>query len=400
EERLLYAKCAAELDPQYADAFQAIGKLLALTGDEAGALDVLEMCVRVSPLSTDCLWQRSEIFRVAGRCEDLEADARRIIARSPGTSLGYGLLAEALATQGSAPETLREVLAKRWERLREPERRMEQAADEVALAALEGAFGTAEERARDLDALAQETDEVAYRALPLRYIAESRAEVGKGAEVAKVAGDFVRRRRAWGRRVDIFSTGLRGHFFDELRLLELARGEGEITDAFFAQEAERYREAGSALSKLDPRLVWTVSSAMPVRTAAEAAQALASYPGGPRSWSAAPELVERFERAGFPHIFIGRALLLVGHHREAATYLRAGVSACNVLEDPFLHTRAHLWLGQALEGAGEAAAACSAYGVVVARWGKAKPASKTAEEAAARIRQLACSVADLRSNRP
>jgi hypothetical protein len=145
------------------------------------------------------------------------------------------------------------------------------------------------------------------------------------------------------------------------------------------------------LSKLDPRLVWTVSSAMPVRTAAEAAQALASYPGGPVSWGGAPE---RFERAGFPHIFTGRALLLAGLHREAATYLRAGVSACNVLEDPFLHTRAHLWLGQALEGAGDASAACSAYGVVVARWGKAKPASKTAEEAAAKVRELACSERD------
>lgn len=394
-ERLIYAKYAAELDPQYADAFQAMGELFALTGEEAGALDVLEMCVRVAPLSTDCLWQRSEIFRSTGRCEDLEADARRIIARSPGTSLGYGLLADALAAQGSAPETLREVLAKRWERLEEPGRRMEQAAGEAALAALEGAFGQAEEKARELDALAQETDEVAHRALPLRYIAEIRAEVGKGSEVAKVAGDFVRRRRAWGRRVDFGSTGLRGHFFDELRLLELARGEGEISDDLFAQEAERFREAGAAVSKLDPRLVWTVSSAMPVRTAAEAAQALASFPGGAPSWSGS---AERFERAGFPYIFTGRALLVAGLHREAAGYLRAGVGACNVLEDPFLHTRAHLWLGHALSRAGDVAGACSAYGVVVARWGKAKPPSKTASEAAAKIRELACSDDGLRSN--
>jgi serine/threonine-protein kinase len=104
--------------------------------------------------------------------------------------------------------------------------------------------------------------------------------------------------------------------------------------------------------------------------------------------------VERFERAGFPHIFTGRALLLAGLPKEAASYLLAGVRECNVLEDPFLHTRAHLWLGQALEGAGDEAGACSAYGVVVARWGRAKPASKTAEEAAARIRALGCGGAD------
>ena len=134
---------------------------------------------------------------------------------------------------------------------------------------------------------------------------------------------------------------------------------------------------------------------MPVRTAAEAEEALASFPGGAPSWSDPPV---HFERAGFPHIFTGRALFLAGLHREAASYLRAGVSACNVLEDPFLNTRAHLWLGQALEQAGEPVKACSAYGVVIARWGKAKPASKTAEEASARARELACSEAQLRSN--
>lgn len=396
DERLLYAKCAAELDPQYADAFQAMGEIFALAGKETEALEVLEMCVRVSPLSTDCLWQRSEIFRSAGRCEELEADARRIIARSPGTSLGYSLLADALAAQGSASETLREVLAKRWERLREPERRMEQAAGEAVLAALEGDFVRSETMAHELDALAQATDEVAHRARPLRYIAEIFAEVGKGAEVAKVAGDFVRRRRAWGRRVDFGSTGLRGNFFDELRLLELARGGGEIDDDLFAQEAERFREAGSSVLKLDPRLVWTVSSAMPVRTAAEALEALASFPGGAPSWSSSPE---RFPRSGFPYIFTGRALLTAGLHREAAGYLRAGVGSCNVLEDPFLHTRAHHWLGQALERAGDSAGACSAYGVVVARWGRARPPSKTAEEAAAKIRGLHCSETDLRSNK-
>jgi serine/threonine-protein kinase len=396
EERLQYAKRAAELDPQYSDAFQAMGKLLALTGAEAEALEVLELCARVAPLSTDCLWQRSEIFRSAGRCEDLEADARRMIARSPGTSLGYAALAEALAAQGSDPETLREVLKKRWDRLREPERRMEQPADEAALAVLGGSFGEAEDRARELDRLAQETDDVAHRALPLRILAETRAEVGKGAEVAKVAGEFVRRRRAWGRRVDVFSTGLRGHFFDDLRLLDLARGEGELSDDLFEQEAARFREDGAALFKLDPRLVWTVSSAMPVRTAAEAERALASYPGGRSSWSGPPD---RFERAAFPHIFIGRALLLAGRAKEAASYLRAGVGACAVLEYPFLHTRAHLWLGQALEQSGERSEACSAYGVVIARWGKAKPASKTAGEAAERSRALACGDADIRSSR-
>lgn len=383
--RLALAKRAADLDPQFADAFQSMGRLLALEGQEPEALSVLEACARVAPLSTDCLWERSEIFRAAGRCGDLEADARRIIARSPGTSLGYAMLAEALASQGSAPESLREVLAKRWERLREPDRRMEQAVDEVAMAVLGGAFGLAEERARELDKLAEQTDEVAHRARSLRYIAECREEVG--ADVAQVAGEFGRRKQAWGRRVDVFSSKLRGHFYDELRLLDLARGAGELSSDGWAREVERFRAASTSLFKLDERLVWTVSAAMPARTPDEARRALSEFPGGARFSSGPPE---RFERAAFPHIFTGRALFLAGHDREAAAYLQLGVSACNVLEDPFLNTRAHLWLGQALERAGQPREACAAYDVVLSRWGKAKPASKTAEAAAERAKALAC----------
>jgi hypothetical protein len=173
---------------------------------------------------------------------------------------------------------------------------MEQAADEVALEVLDGSFDRTEDRTRELDALAHDSDEVVHRALPLRYLAESRAEVGKDADVARVAGDFVRRRRAWGRRVDIFSTGLRGRFFDDLRLLELARNEGELSD-------DPLRAGGRSLSggidfALQARraLVWAVSEAMPVRTAAEAEEALASFPGGAPSWSDPPV---HFERAGF-----------------------------------------------------------------------------------------------------
>jgi serine/threonine-protein kinase len=400
EERLLYATRAVAIDPQYGGGLQRVGDLLARMGREPEALEVLETCTRAAPLSIDCLWQRSDITRASGRCEELELDARRMIARSPATSQGYALLADALVAQGSGVEAVREVLEKRWQRLGDDERGRERVFDEVALAILEGGFDRAEERARELDRLSHGTSEMAERARSARYLAETLIEAGKGDEASRVAGEFVRRRRAWGRRMDVLASRLRGHFYDEIALLAQARDRGQLGEVSWRKEIERWREASLVSLKLDERLVWAVSVAMPVRTKVEADAALAAFPGAPPSWleapaadgepASAPRLSVSFERAGYPDIFTGRALHLAGKDLAAVAYLRRGIKACTALDDPFLHTRAHLWLGQALERAGEKASACEAYGVVVQRWGKAKPGSKTADEARSKARALAC----------
>src|SRR5205085_884895 len=83
----------------------SLGRLLGMMNREGEALDALQKCLAAAPLSTDCLLQRVEIYRAQGRCEQMEADARRMIARSPLTSLGYGVLADALATEGSPAQT-------------------------------------------------------------------------------------------------------------------------------------------------------------------------------------------------------------------------------------------------------------------------------------------------------
>jgi eukaryotic-like serine/threonine-protein kinase len=70
--------------------------------------------------------------------------------------------------------------------------------------------------------------------------------------------------------------------------------------------------------------------------------------------------------------------------------LREVVVPCSLLDDPFLHTRAELWLGQALEDTGDKPAACAAYRVVLDRWGGASPRSVTADTAARRVAALQC----------
>ena len=87
---------------------------------------------------------------------------------------------------------------------------------------------------------------------------------------------------------------------------------------------------------------------------------------------------------------IGRTLLLAGKTEEAVGYLRKAAHACMPLSAPVRYVRANLFLGQALEATGDKAGACKAYDVVLARWGKAKPRSVTAEEARRRSKALGC----------
>jgi serine/threonine-protein kinase len=120
---------------------------------------------------------------------------------------------------------------------------------------------------------------------------------------------------------------------------------------------------------------------------AEAAAAIAAAPAGALGPGA--ELRPRVP-IEIADAFTGRAMLLVGQAADAARFLRVATASCHAFDHPFEHTRAHLWLGRALEATGDTAGACAAYGVVVQRWGKVKPKSVSADEARDRRRALHC----------
>ena len=81
---------------------------------------------------------------------------------------------------------------------------------------------------------------------------------------------------------------------------------------------------------------------------------------------------------------------VAGQHAEAVDWLEEATRSCKALQFPILHTRAHLWLGQAYEALDRREDACRAYQVVLKRWGQAKPKSITADEARARVSELGC----------
>ena len=93
---------------------------------------------------------------------------------------------------------------------------------------------------------------------------------------------------------------------------------------------------------------------------------------------------------GIPDAAIGHVYLLAGKPDVALPYLRRAVAACADFDAPLTHTRAALDLGIALEAAADTPGACAAYAKVLARWGKAKPRSVTADLARARATKLGC----------
>jgi hypothetical protein len=92
---------------------------------------------------------------------------------------------------------------------------------------------------------------------------------------------------------------------------------------------------------------------------------------------------------GALHAFEARVLALSGRTDEARPVFEMATRTCHVIDEPFASTYAHLWLGELLEAKGENDAACKAYAVVIARWGKAKK-SVTAEKAAKAAKRLRC----------
>ncbi len=87
---------------------------------------------------------------------------------------------------------------------------------------------------------------------------------------------------------------------------------------------------------------------------------------------------------------LGELARLLGRYDEAVPRLRRASRACLWSRDAETIVTATMQLGAACASAGDAACACDAYARVTARWGAARPRSKSAEIARARALALGC----------
>jgi eukaryotic-like serine/threonine-protein kinase len=385
-EKSALARQALAIDPRYADAMQLLGEASLAEGRPEEAQAMFERCTARVPSTVDCVRDLVAVLRSRGRCAEAEASTRLLIARDPGTAEGYALLADTLAAQGSPKIAEEEALRQRWPRLSEPERSQRQLYEQALVDALAGDLGAAGQQAEGLARLleADPSLEPHLRATLLRV--EILAETGRGEEAAAAAWELFERKSAWSSAGIVAHGGL-GPLIQivEPRILEAARHGGRVPEAGWMAARDRMVGAVRREGNIDATTRWMREHAVLAETPAEAAEALRAMPGPP-----SPDAGPGHTPAGLAGAFTGRVLRLGGRLDEAVAELQEATASCSALDDPFLHVRAHLWLGQALEEKGEKAPACEAYRAVLRLWGKATPQSVSAETARRRSAALSC----------
>ena len=349
-------------------------------GDFDAALAAYGRCLDVSPGAASCLRSRSTIHAQRGDCAEVEADARRTIAIEPNGYRAYDFLARALCARGRPIETVREALAQKWALYPEERRASRKLADLAQLALLQGDFATAEKDALALERLVASAQTELEHVEPVRLLVDAYVEMGDVARAGRVAETFRTRREAWI-AARAFGDSALNNALPEL--LARSRRAGAISrEVFETKRADWLREAKASGSPLWARELWVPGYAAPAETADEAREALAALAG----YAPLPPARD----LTMADAATGKVYALADRAAEALPYLRRGTVTCLALDEPVAHTRAHFMLGQALEASGDAAGACAAYAVVLARWGAATPRSVTGEKARARARGLGC----------
>jgi serine/threonine-protein kinase len=372
------ARRATELDPRDAEAWEALGRGLALSGQLVEARRALEACGAVSIESSDCWFWLALLDGAIGRCVDMEQEARR--EADVDAKYGYRNLATAAAALGRPEPFVREVAARYAGALPEEEQPIAAAIYEASLHAVAGDFGAA-----NLDA--------ARGAAALGASSRARLELkwnskltGLRIHLALETGD-VRGARAAAReladRIDLLVQGsnVSGGLGPTFWILQEA---GAPLEPRRRAWVDRHLRSGSPGA-----VAWVEAWARPARGPEDAAEALAvlasdsrlSLPRGGECAAAG-----MYDADGSA----GHVLVLAGRLADAIPLLRRSAANCFLLDEPFAHLHAQLDLGRALEGTGDVAGACEQYGAVLARWGHAKPRSATADEARARAKSLGC----------
>ncbi|HEY0992024.1 MAG TPA: tetratricopeptide repeat protein, partial [Kofleriaceae bacterium] len=371
---------AIQLDPAFGAAYRATADILAYMGKLDEALAMVERCTREDPDATTCLAQRTLIDGLDGNCTRIEQDAQRILAHDPASDVGYYLLASASYSQGRSLEAVRLLLHERVARLPEALKPRYETWHLWAFDVLAGDFDAARERARELERTTAPEADRRLHARAAYWWTSASIESGRAREAATGAQAFLLRKDAW-------IAEPRGEDFSILRdltprLLLAERVGGLLSPEAFETERAKWVELWEKSVAPGSRpFLWLHGHAAVVQTPADAERALALAPlfGIPR-----------YTPYTLGDAFIGTTYYLAGQTATALPYLERAARSCVALEVPFEHTQVQLVLGQALASAGRRAEACAAYGVVLARWGHAKPRSISADRARTLAKDLGC----------
>ncbi len=360
---------ALDLDPHYADPWLWIAWSTWPEGKVAEEEAAYQSCIRAAPGAYTCLEGLAGLHAVNGRCDQLEADAGRLIQTSPGAASGYAYRASAMALRGEAHDTLRAAVDAWVDASKDTRGGPVRSQDVLDL--WEGNFDAllARRAAREAD-LAPIRDAVVLAGAAHRLVV-ALEETRQHAEAVKVAEAFLARRPVLD-----FSTMDGDPIADDSALLFL---EAHGRDGWPAKRAEWIAAWAAAAPASDPRSVWASMYAAAAATREDAEGALATSRGDPpQAWGELRDLA------------LGNAYWLAGRVDEAIPFLERVTRSCDVLFRVPERVRARMELAQAYEGKGDRARACASYGWVVRHWGHARPGSVTADKAKERVRTLGC----------
>jgi tetratricopeptide (TPR) repeat protein len=369
---------ALELDPRFAEA---------LCETDYPDMDLnlrnLERCLEISPRAASCLRTRDAIYVDRGRCEDFDADTRRLVVIEPSGTRAYLWRAIALAQERAPLDAIREALDKRASlELTDARKIRDSAEEQIWLGLLVGDFALAQKATRELDARGRDqlSEQDHYEAFSVML--DTLLETGDLGAALQLGDDYEHRSRAWTADRPL---GMR------MRIAYLRHHAGRLDERGFERARQELVDEAVRLG-IKPGEAWRATYARDAETADDARAALAALPEGPLETAAGHGLVCEA---------LGHALLLAGRPGDALPWLRQAASSCAAMVAPVnfdlaegLNTvhyvRAHLWLGEALEQTGDGAGACAAYAEVVTRWGRPRPGSVTVDETRTRMKKLGC----------
>jgi tetratricopeptide (TPR) repeat protein len=379
------ARRALALDPAYPDAWQAMAGALRRLGRTREAADAYARCREAAPTAADCAVDLASLQLAEGRCDAMLATGRALAAVAPDHPAAYVTLSQAMAALDAPREAVEATVRQRAAHVTDgPLRAMNEAFDLARVAALHGDFGAARALGRRLaaDSAASPDVDGPLRAAWLDF--ELAREEGRPAEALAVAARFVAARPAW--------TGggvtFRYHSFAqyaEPAMLDALHAAGRLDAGARAAAIARWERSLTIEREQAPLFRWAFASALGADTPARAAAAMRGAP--------APDdpgvVITRGSVLVLPvEAARGQAALRAGDLAAARASLGLAAASCLALEDPFLHTRAWQWLGEAHARAGDARGACAAHRVVLRRWGAAR--SVTARAARAAVASLRC----------
>jgi len=391
EPALEFVKTATALDPSSGNAWLMRSWGHERLGQSEAQAEALAQCVKASPGAVRCIQEQINLLRRQGLCGRAEAQIRQWMARDPDSSQAYRALAAVVAAERASPDAIEE--ASRMRLAHMPQDAGEPAAlreivrlhDRAKLAMWTGDFAGAIRLGEELDRRVADEPHIEPHLRAASILVEARLETGRDAEAADLAQGVLRRKVAWTDSPlsgDRYETG--AAYFEPI-LLGVAVEGGRLSPDAWRASARAWEQRTQDMNALEK---WVLHWGSAVGAHIDAAEAIKNPPPEtedallPTAISSYPGLLEAYE---------GRLRLLSGDAARALPLLQTATRSCQGIDQAFLNTRAHLWLGLAYEKLAWRREACDAYAVVARRWGKAAPGSVTAAEALKRSRALGCS---------